>query len=60
MAKGWEGANKAEKDDFCAVCKRQGDIRIFHSLREGVEHIFVCKEHANSLSEDWHGCGCGG
>lgn len=67
MAEGWSGANKAKimmlkKDCFCSVCGATGDLRIFHNIKVGGyrNHSVVCKKHAEELSDDWYGCGCGG
>ena len=67
MAKGWNGANRAEimmleNYCFCSVCGTTKDLRIFHKVRTsgGDDHIVVCKKHAENLSDDWYGCGCGG
>lgn len=62
MAKGWDGANPAgvmflENYCFCFICSSTEDIRLFHTKDDN--HIAVCKKHADELSNDWHGCGCG-
>lgn len=75
MAKGWNGANEAEKTELCEVCGSTNlELKLFHGISVAQpswvppswnppynDHVVICKECAEDLPEDeWAGCGCGG
>jgi len=51
-----------DKKTQCKVCQKQvstNTAKIYHNFSG--EHVDICsKKCANKLTDEWHGCGCGG